>query len=74
MKHEADHGQGDHALGDLGQSLVVLGQATPPSKPAERPFDHLPARVHDEAGDARDAADDDQLQAGKQASNAARRL
>src|SRR4051794_18419968 len=35
MDHQADHGEGDHHLGDLWQHLVVFGEASPPSKPTE---------------------------------------
>ena len=62
VEHEADRGQGDHCLGDLGQRLVVLGQPTPSAEPAERSFDHPAARLHDKAGGACGAANDDQRQ------------
>ena len=52
VEHEADRGQGDHCLGDLGQRLVVLGQPAPSAEPAKRSFDHPAARLHDEAGGA----------------------
>ena len=75
VEHQADRGQGDHRLGDLGQRLVVLGQPPPPTEPAERSFDHPAARLHDEAGVAREAANDDQNQPRqKAASKAAIRL
>ncbi len=61
MEHEADHGQGDHRFGDLGQFLVVLGQPAVPAEPAKRPLDHPAPRQHDEAGPG-DAAHDDQRQ------------
>ena len=63
VEHQADRGQGDHCLGDLGQRLVILRQSPPSAEPAERPFDHPAARLHDEACAACWAADDDQRQA-----------
>lgn len=30
MYHDPDAGNGDHALGDVGALLVILGQASPP--------------------------------------------
>ncbi len=78
VEQEADHRHGDHRLGDLGQRLVILGQATPSSEPSECSLNHPAARLHDEAGAARGAADDDQRQAeqeaGQQDGEAARRL
>ena len=50
-----------------GSCLVVLGQPPPSAEPAERSLDHPAARLHDEAGGACDAADDDQRQAGQEA-------
>ena len=67
MEHEADHGKGDHGFGHLGQVLVILGQAPPATKPAECPLDDPPARQHDEAFDAWDAADNDQRDAEQEA-------
>ena len=66
VEHEADHGDGDHRLRDLGQLLVVLGEAAPSAEPAERPLDHPAARENDEAGGACDAPHDDQRQAEQQ--------
>jgi hypothetical protein len=63
VEHEADHGDGGHRLGHLGQLLVVLGEAAPSAEPAERPLDHPAARENDEAGGARDPPHDDQRQA-----------
>ena len=78
VQHEADHGQGDHGLGHLGQALVVLGQPPPPAEPAQCPLDHPPARDHDEACRARDAGDNDERQpeqeAGEQGGDAVVRV
>jgi hypothetical protein len=63
MEHEADHGQGDHGLGNPGQFLVALGQAPPPAEPTECSLNHPAARLHGEAGAAAGVADDDQRQA-----------
>ena len=72
VEHEADRGQGDHCLGDLGQRLVVLGQPAPSAEPAERSFDDPAARLDDKAGGTCGAANDDQHQtrqiAGEQSS------
>ena len=46
VEHEADHGEGDHCLGHLGQVFVVPGQAPPPAEPAECSFHHPAARQH----------------------------
>ena len=62
VEHEADRGQGDHRLGDLRLRLVFLGQSPPSAEPPERPFDHPAARLHDKAGRACQAANDDQHQ------------
>ncbi len=67
MEHEADHRQGDHGFGDLGELLVVPGQAPPPSEPAERPLDHPSPRLHDKAGGACGGADNDQREAKQEA-------
>lgn len=67
VEHQADHGESDHGLGDLGQLLVILGQPAPSTKPTERSFNDPPARHDDEAGGARDPADDDQRQAEQEA-------
>ncbi len=74
VQHEADRGQGDHGLGDLGQRLIVLGQPAPSAEPAERPFDYPAARLHDKAGGAGGAANDDQHQTRQIAGKAASRL
>lgn len=60
MEHEADHGESDHGLGDLGQLLVIFGQAPPPAELAESSLDQPAARQHDEALRAMDALDDGQ--------------
>jgi len=39
VEHEADHGEGDHGLGHLGQALPILGQPAPAAEPAECPLD-----------------------------------
>src|SRR3954447_9873520 len=62
MQHEPDYGQLDHRLGDLGQLLVVPGEAAPAAEPAQRPLRHPAARQEDEAGAAREPAHDDQGQ------------
>src|SRR4051794_109730 len=62
VQHEADHGQLDHGLGDLGQLLVLPGEAAPPAEPAERPLRHPAPGEEDEAGAAREPAHDDQGQ------------
>ena len=67
MDHEADHGKGDHGFGHLGQVLVILGETPPTTEPAECAFDHPPARQHDKALGAWDAADDDQRDAEQEA-------
>ena len=41
MKHEADHGQGDHRLGDLRQAFIVLEQAASSAEPAAAPQSDL---------------------------------
>ena len=70
VQHEADHGQLDHGLRDLGQLFVFPGQPPPAAKPAERPLRHPAAREEDEALGAGEAPDHDQGQpeqeAGKQ--------
>src|SRR3954454_23501843 len=63
MEHQADHGEGAHRFGALGQFLVVLGQAAPAAEPAERSFNDPSLRQHDEAGGPGDAPDEDQRQA-----------
>ena len=67
VEHEADHGEGDHRLGDLGPLLVILRQAPPSPEPTDGSFDHPPAWQQDEALSARDAADDNQRQAEQKA-------
>ena len=62
MQHEADGRQGDHCLGDFEEFLVILGQTSVPSKPAERSFDD-PSPGRDDEADPGDAANDDQGQA-----------
>ena len=62
MQHEPDHGQLDHGLGDLGQLLVLLGEAAPAAEPAERPLRHPTTREEDEALGPGEAPDDDQRQ------------
>src|SRR3954463_7575018 len=74
VEHEADRGQGDHGFGDLGQRLVVLGQSAPSAEPAERPFDHPAARLHDKAGGACGAANNDQHQTRQIAGEPGRKL
>src|SRR4051812_20847618 len=73
MEHEADHRQGDHGFGDLGQLFIVFGQAPPAAEPTERSLDHPSPRLHDEAAAARDAADDDQRQAEQEAGEQGRK-
>src|SRR3954454_9250169 len=63
MEHQADHGEGAHRFGALGQFLVVLGQAAPAAEPAERSFNDPSLRQHHEAGGSGDAPDEDQRQA-----------
>lgn len=67
MEHQTDHGEGDHGLGDLGQFLVILGEAPPSAEPSERSFDDPPAWDDDETGGACDAAHDHQRQAEQEA-------
>ena len=59
VEHEADHGEGDHRLGDVGPLLIVLRQAPPSPEPTDGSFDHPPAWQQDEALGACDAANDD---------------
>jgi hypothetical protein len=66
LEHETDHCDSDHSFGNLGQLLVVLGEATPSSEPSERSFDNPAAWQDDESGTG-DAAHDDQRQAEKKA-------
>lgn len=66
MEHQADHGEGDHRFGDLGEFLVIPGQAAPAAEPTERSLDHPSAREDNEAGPG-DAAHDDQRQAEQEA-------
>ena len=40
VEHEADHGQLDHRLRNLGQGLIIVGEPPPPAEPTQRPFDH----------------------------------
>src|SRR4051794_12442718 len=49
-------------LRDLGQLLVLPGEAAPAAEPAQRPLRHPAARQEDEAGAAREPAHDDQGQ------------
>jgi len=67
VEHEADHGEGDHGLGHLGQVLVVPGQAAPAAEPAECPLDDPAAGQHGEALCSRWTADDDQHEAEQEA-------
>lgn len=67
VEHQADHGEGDHGFGDLGQLLIVLGQAPPSAEPAECSFNDPSAGDHNEAGRPGKAADDDQRQAEEEA-------
>ena len=60
VQHEPDHGQLDHGLGDLGQLLVLLGEAAPATQPAERPLRHPAAREENEALGPGEAPDHDQ--------------
>src|SRR5512135_1569885 len=53
--------------GNFGQLLIVLGQATPSSEPAECSLHHPTPRSHDETGGARDAPHDDQGQTKQEA-------
>jgi hypothetical protein len=69
MNHEADHGQGDHRLRNLGQLLIILGQPPPSPEPTERSLDNPSTRQDDEARYARNAADNDQRQAEQEAGN-----
>src|SRR3954463_7933152 len=62
VQHEADHGQLDHGLGDLGQFLVLLGEAAPAAEPPQRPLRHPTTREEDEALGPGEAPDDDQRQ------------
>src|SRR4051794_26309564 len=54
-------------LRDLGQLLVLLGEAAPAAEPAQRPLRHPAAREEDEAGAAGEPAHDDQRQAEQEA-------
>ena len=62
VQHEADHGQFDHGLRDLGQLFVLPGQPPPAAKPTERPLRHPAAREEDEALGPGGAPDHDQGQ------------
>ena len=62
VQHEPDHRQLDHGLRDLGQLLVLLGEAAPAAEPAERPLRHPAAWEEDEALGPGEAPDDDQGQ------------
>jgi hypothetical protein len=62
MQHEPDYGQLDHRLRDLGQLLVVPGEAAPAAEPAQCPLRHPAAREEDEAGAACEPTHDDQGQ------------
>lgn len=68
VEHETDHGERNHRFGDLRRFLVVFGQTPPSAEPSERSLDHPTAWNDDEAGGARDAADDDQREAEQQTS------
>ena len=48
VQHEADHGQLDHGLRDLGQLFVLPGQPPPAATPAQCPLCHPAAREKDE--------------------------
>ena len=67
MEHQADHSEGDHGFGDIGQLLIILGQAPPSAEPAEGSLDDPSAGDHDEAGCSGHAADDDQGQTEEEA-------
>jgi hypothetical protein len=69
VNHEADHGQGDHRLRNLGQLLIILGQPPPSPEPTERSLNNPSTRQDDEASYARNAADNDQRQAKQEAGN-----
>ena len=62
MQHEADHGQLDHGLRNLGQLFVLPGQPPPAAEPAKRPLRHPAAREEDEARGPGAAPDHDQGQ------------
>ena len=62
MQHEADHGQLDHGLRNLGQLFVLPGQPPPAAKPAEGSLRHPAAREEDEALGSGEALDHDQGQ------------
>jgi hypothetical protein len=66
LEHETDHRDSDHRLGNLGQLLVVLGEAAPSSEPSEGSFNDPAAWQDDEAGPG-DAAHDDERQAEQEA-------
>ena len=72
VQHEPDRRRLDHRLGDLGQLLVVPGQAAPAAEPAERPLRHPPPRDHDEALAPGEATDDDQGQPEQEAGEQSR--
>src|ERR671928_1645569 len=67
VEHEPDHGRLDHGLRDLGQLLVLLGEAPPAAEPAQRPLRHPPPREEHEALGPGEATDDDQGQAEQEA-------
>ena len=67
VDHEADHGQGDHRLRNLGQLLIILGQPPPSPEPTERSLNNPSTWQDDEASYARNAADNNQRQAKQEA-------
>ena len=62
MEHEADHGQFDHGLRDLGQLFVLSRQPPPAAKPAKCSLRHPAAREEGEARSPGKALDHDQGQ------------
>src|SRR3954466_4112263 len=67
MQHEPDYGQLDHGLRDLGQLLVLPGEAAPAAEPARPPPPPPRGGEEDEAGAAGEPAHDDQGQAEQEA-------
>jgi hypothetical protein len=59
--------RGDTGFGDFRHFPIVLGQATPPSKPAEYSFDDPSAWDHDETSRPGHRTKDDQRQAEQEA-------
>jgi len=72
VQHEADHGQLDHGLRDLGQLFVVSGQPPPPTEPAERSLCHPAAREEDKAHGPGGAPDHNQGQPEQEAGEQSR--